>query len=52
MTTRILLTALVLGFAPGAVLAMCPGNHEKVVDCASGEKRDPVSGQCTKPVNS
>ncbi len=51
MTTKVLLTTLVLAFAPGAVLAMCPG-HDKVVDCAIGELRDPVSGQCTKPVHS
>ncbi|SIS62113.1 hypothetical protein SAMN05421774_101510 [Gemmobacter megaterium] len=52
MKTKFLLTALVLAFAPGAVMAMCSDRHEKVVDCAAGEMRDPASGQCTKPVHS
>lgn len=53
MKTKILLSALLAAFLPGAAMAMCPGKRDKTVsDCSIGESRDPVSGQCIKPVNS
>ncbi|WP_154664503.1 adenylosuccinate lyase [Gemmobacter nectariphilus] len=52
MKLTVLLTTLVLTLAPGAVMAMCSGHDQKVVDCSAGEMRDPVSGQCTKAVHS
>ncbi|MDP2084785.1 MAG: hypothetical protein Q8K20_06290 [Gemmobacter sp.] len=52
MKAKILFSALALGLLPGLAMAQCMDKHEQVVQCGQGESRDPVSGQCTKPVHS
>jgi hypothetical protein len=52
MKAKVLFSALVLGLLPGVAVAQCSGKHEQVVQCGQGESRDPVSGQCVKPVHS
>ena len=53
MKAKILFSAIALALMPGFAMAMCGGaKHEQVVQCGQGESRDPVSGQCVKPVHS
>jgi hypothetical protein len=52
MKAKVLFSALALAMMPGFAMAMCSGKHEQVVQCGQGESRDPVSGQCVKPVHS
>lgn len=53
MTSKLVLAMLLSAALPTAVMAMCPGKSQKVVQsCAAGEVVNPASGHCEKPVSS
>lgn len=50
MTTRLLLTALVLAAAPLSAMAACFGGHEKVtMSCPEGQVFDDEQQSCITP---
>jgi hypothetical protein len=52
MPVKTAFLVVLMSLAAPAAYAMCQDGHKTVSDCAPGESRDAVTGQCIKPVSS